>query len=293
MAISVSKEILDIITKRQEQKQARIEQQKNTGEPIVIPTRAGQSRCLVYRPAGIEGVLPLFLDIHGGGFTNDFPEADDPFCRKVAEALGICVITIEYRLAPQFPYPCGLQDAYDVVQYVHDHAEQFRIDPERMAVGGHSAGGNFAAAICQKAAQTGDFKLCCQILDYPPLDLATPAGERKFQGGPISPALSEAFNTCYRLPEQAREIGCSPFFAPDELLAKLPPAIILTAEEDALRDEGEEYALRLARNGVPVTLRRFLGATHGFTIDRFQEPASQEGHAMMIAGLRQYLLPAT
>lgn len=289
MAISVSEKALEIIAKRQEQKRIIIENQKNTGEPVIIPTRDGSSRCLMYRPDGVKGTLPLFLDIHGGGFTNDFPEADDPFCRKVADTLGICVITIEYRLAPEFPYPCGLQDAYDVVKYVHDHAEQFQIDPEHMAIGGHSAGGNLAAAICQKAAQTEDFHLRCQILDYPPLDLAMPSSERYFPEGPLTPELSDIFNACYRLPEQAKEIGCSPLFAPDELLSKLPPAVILTAEKDCLREDGEQYALRLARNGVPVSLKRFVGAAHGFTIGSFLSPEAQEGHGMMIDGLKYYL----
>lgn len=254
----------------------------------MIPTRDGEIRILVYRPENAVGPVPVFFDIHGGGFVGGNAEDMDFFCDRIRRELGIAVIAVNYRKAPDHPYPAGVNDVYDAVKYVVAHADAFGIDPAWMAIGGHSAGGNLSAVVCRLAKESGEFGFRCQILDYPPLDMKTSAWDKMKHPMAIPGFVAAMFDACYFAPGQESDPGVSPVCATAEQLADLPPAVIATAEYDSLRDEAERYAAQLAAAGVTVTLRRFLGAMHGFT-GMPDSPIAEEGLKYMINGLKWYL----
>lgn len=265
---------------------------KIAGKEISVPTgtESGDMRCLIYKPEGVQGPTPLFLNLHGGGFVMGDPEGDDYFCNLVCKELGITVISLDYPLAPETKFPKDKQAAYGMVKYVAEHADEFGIDPQNMAIGGHSAGANLSTVICMMAKKSGDFGFKCQVLDFPPLDIAKNPYEKWFAEGAIPPEVAEMFNACYcDSPEAAADVYCSPVLETIENLQGMPPAIMLTCEIDSLRDEAEEYGWKLAKAGVEVTMKRFLGVPHGFTSD-LTLPQAAEGHKMMIDGLRKFLL---
>ena len=167
------------------------------GEGIHIPTRSGELRALIYRPHTEDASQPVYFDFHGGGFVFGLPEMDDLFCQKISDNLGVVVISVGYRLAPEFPYPAALEDAYDVMAYVHGNPFKYRIGPDRMAVGGHSAGANISAVVSMMVKKSGEFKLRCQVLDYPALDFQTDADLKESPLGSIPPPLMEMFEACY------------------------------------------------------------------------------------------------
>jgi len=240
-----------------------------SGVEIYIPTRSGEIRTLLYRPQSANTSLPVFFDFHGGGFVFGLPEMDDSFCRKISENLGIVVISADYRLAPEFPYPAALEDAYDIMAYVHGNAFKYGIDPEKMAVGGHSAGANISAVVSMMVRKSGEFKLRCQVLDYPALDFQTDADLKDSPLGSIPPPLMEMFEACYCEPEERSDVYVSPLLAALEDLTGLPPAIIISAGIDSLEKEDGTYAKRLEEAGVPVEYYHYPDVAHGFTISAF------------------------
>ncbi|NGM17433.1 alpha/beta hydrolase fold domain-containing protein [Eggerthellaceae bacterium zg-893] len=268
-----------------------------TGEYAQVPARSGQRQVVVYRPAdAAEDPLPVFIDVHGGGFIYGRPELDDEFCRRVADELGVVVVSPSYRLAPESMFPADKEDVFDVVKYVHDNPEKFGVDPARMAIGGHSAGGNISTVVAMMAKETGAFKLKCVIMDYPTVDLDTDAHAKPTPEGCIPPDLAAVFDLCYRDPKDGKNPHLSPLFAEQEQLVGLPPHLILTAEGDSLCFEGEEYAKRLMAAGVPTTGKRFFGVGHGYSMPRYgmgktpvAEAAAEECQLMMIDALRKYL----
>ena len=134
------------------------------------------------------------------------------------------------------------------------------------------------------------FSFKCQILNYPPLDLATSPTEKFYIEGAIPPEIAAMFDKCYRDEEYAKNPYCSPIFATNEELKNLPPAIVIICEIDSLRDEAEDYVQKLVKAGVETTAKRFYGVRHGFTIADYELPESKDAHKMMIDGLRKYLL---
>ncbi len=287
MEIKVSESTRAVLEKRQKDKFAAIRPHPIYDHELRIPVRGTNIRCLEFVPKA-EGKLPVVFDFHGGGFTNGYPEEDDAFCREVCDQLGVRVFSIEYRLAPAHPYPEGQLDAYETIAYMAAHADTYQIDPSRMVVCGHSAGGNLAVTCAMRAADTREFSLRGMILDYPPLDMATPAREKFYTEGCIPVELADIFNACYCTGEQARDPLCSPGYISDDGLRKLPPATIITCEIDSLREEAERFAIRLAANGVEVTVKRFLGVKHAFSVE-YENPASPEAIRLMIRGIERYL----
>lgn len=285
--LHIPDEMRSILKNRQIAKFQAIRTNPIFDQEIRIPVRNTEIRCLEYIPKQ-NGILPVVFDIHGGGFTNGFPEEDDWFCRQVCDRLQIRVFSIDYRLAPDFPFPEGQLDVYEVIRYIVDHSESFGICPDRMVICGHSAGGNLAMATVMRAIESKDFSFRGLILDYPPLDLATPARDKFYVEGCVPVDLADLFNQCYCGPEEAAQPLCSPRFVSDETLRYFPPATIVTCEIDSLRDEAEEIASRLLSNGVEVTAKRFLGQKHAFSI-QYDNPASLEAIEMMINGIQRYL----
>ncbi len=225
-----------------------------------VPGPAGDLPVRVHRPAG-AGPLPTLLYFFGGGWTLGSVDTADGICRRLANAVPCQVVTVGYRLAPEAPFPAAVHDCHAALRHVAAHPEEFGADPARLAVGGDSAGGNLAAAVTLLARVAGP-PLVAQLLVYPNTDqTGEPAGDE-------DPLLFNRRSvTWYRRhyladPADARDPLASPLLADD--LTGLPPALVVTAEHDPLREEGERYAHRLHAAGVPTTLTRYAGMVHGF-----------------------------
>ncbi|WP_322907075.1 alpha/beta hydrolase [Paenibacillus campi] len=236
-------------------------------EQIRIPTSLVDARANVYRPLEQEVPLPVFINLHGGGFIMGAPEMDDPWCALIAERTGCVVVNVDYVLAPEHKFPAPVYQCYEIAQWVYQHADQLGIDPQRMAIGGHSAGGNLSAAVCILNRERGDeLPIRYQILDYPPLDLATDPGDKPDFAEAIPAEMARTFNAMYiDHVDDARDRLASPVWAADEALQGLPPALVITAGKDSLAAEAKKYAQRLQAAGVPVLYRDYPGEAHGFT----------------------------
>ncbi|QAT39836.1 alpha/beta hydrolase [Clostridium sp. JN-9] len=285
-----NEETLKIINNMRNENINKLKVASISGKVIFIPTRAGKTRALIYKSDIQNKLSPVFFDIHGGGFAKGLPENDDKFCDNLRNDLNITVISIDYRLAPEYRWPSGIQDIYDAVSYVNSHNDEFGIDPCSMAIGGHSAGANIAAVVSMIAKEKGEFGLKCQILDYPSVDLAIHPGEKFHIEGAIPVEITDLFKKCYIDESDAKNPYCSPIYASFEQLKNLPPTVITTCEMDSLREEGEKYAEKLIKCGVETTAKRFYGAQHGFTIHKPELPESKESYKMIADGLKKYLL---
>lgn len=238
-----------------------------SGKEVFLETEAGPVRTLFY---GFEDekIKPVFFGIHGGGFILMNAEADDEMNTAFQKTADCKVVAIDYALAPEYPFPTAVNQVYAVVKEIHDNAQKYGIDPNRMAVGGHSAGGNLTAATCIGAKRSGDFSFKCQVLDFPPLDLATSPFDKPCPRGAIKPKQAATFDACYIDPKNAKDPLCSPVYATREELTNQPPAIVILAGRDSLYGEGAKYAGQLKDAGVEVELHEFLAEKHGFTYYR-------------------------
>jgi len=224
--------------------------------------------------------LPVFVNFHGGGFVMGDPKMDDPWCSVIADRAECIVINVDYVLAPEHKFPAPVYQSYEVVKWISEHAEELHIDAKRIAVGGHSAGGNLAAAICLLNKERGDeLNIVYQVLDYAPLDLATDPEQKPQFPEAIPNDISRIFNACYlENPEDARNPLASPVFAPS--LTGLPSALVITAERDSLAAETVGYAKQLEEAGVQVTAKQYAGAAHGFTHNGELAVAEDAWHLM-------------
>jgi acetyl esterase len=237
---------------------------------VGIPARNRQIPARVYLPPGRElardGRLPALVYYHGGGWALGSLATYDSLCRGLARGSGALVVSVDYRLAPEHPFPAAVDDAHLALCWVARNADDLGIDARRLAVGGDSAGGNLASVVAARAAAEG-LALAFQLLLYPAADLTRtdrPSHEQYGHDHLLTTRAIEAFRGFY-VPDP-RDWGrpeVSPLLAGDEALRRLPPALVLTAGCDPLRDEGEAYARRLASVGVPVDYRLEPELTHG------------------------------
>ncbi len=229
-----------------------------------IPGPAGPIPVRVYRPVKKE-TLPALVFFHGGGYVICNLDTHDRVCRGLANASGCAVISVDYRLAPEHKYPAAVDDAYAATQYVAEHAAEFGVDPNRIAVGGDSAGGTLATVVSLLARDRGGPPLKFQLLIYPLVDFydESPSMQQYSKDHFLSREGMDWFRESY-LP--SREAGLEPSASPMNAssLQGLPPAMIITAECDPLRDQGEAYARKLQSAGVPVELKRYEGMIHPF-----------------------------
>ena len=229
-----------------------------------LPGHTGEIPIRVYVPQG-TGPFPVFVYYHGGGWVLGSVPTHDGLCCQVANAARCLVVSVEYRLAPEHKYPAAVDDAYAATAWVFANAGQIGGDSRRVAVGGDSAGGNLAAAVCLMARDRQTFKPALQVLIYPITDysLDTPSYLENAEGYLLTRASMKWFWECYLAHE---EDGDQPYASPLRAgdLSRLPPALVITAEHDPLRDEGEAYAARLREAGVPVTSTRYDGMIHAF-----------------------------
>ena len=260
---------------------------ERAGTELFLDTRAGRVRTLAY---GIEDptTLPLFVNMHGGGFTIGRPEMDDRFMAGIARAANVKVLSVDYSLAPEAPFPVALEECYAVVRHAKEHAAELGVDPERIAIGGHSAGGNLSAGVCLLDAERRELGLKALILDYPPLDLSTDPYLKPRPKKAIPPRMARMFDLAYvGSREAAKNPLVSPFYASPEQVGSFPPTLVITASEDSLAPEAEAFKDRLIEAGVEVTFKRFEGASHGFT--HTGEPGAEEAWRLMTAHLVRYL----
>ncbi len=223
---------------------------------------AGGVPARLYRAADPGPGLIVYL--HGGGWVIGDLDSHDNVCRTLANASGHSVLSIDYRLAPEHPFPAPLTDATDAVRWAHEHAAELGCDPTRLAIAGDSAGGNLAAVV----ANLGVVPLRYQLLIYPVTDATCgqPSYVDNAEGYFLTGAAMRWFighylNGTSTAPNDPR---VSPLFAAEHVLAAAPPAMVISAEFDPLRDEADRYAERLAAAGVPTSHVRFSGMIHGF-----------------------------
>ena len=232
---------------------------------------------LVITPTG-DGPFPVLVWIHGGGWVIGSAVDSQATARDLAAGAGCIVVSVDYRLAPEHKAPAALDDCIAATRWVLDHASELGGDPSRVAVGGDSAGGNLSALV---ALEFGE-RLCYQVLVYPATDLSMagphPSLDENADGYLLTKAAMRWFTDHYLVDSgiTSDDVRVSPLNAPDAALRRTPPAFVLTAEFDPLRDEGEAYADRLRAAGVDVTHRRFDGQIHAFYSMPLAIPASVE-----------------
>jgi acetyl esterase len=255
---------------------------------IAVPGPGGQIPVRVFRPAG-EGPLPLVAYAHGGGWALGSLDGFDPLCRALANDAGAVVASIGYRLAPEHPFPAGLDDVRAAVRWLAANARELGGDADRVAIAGDSAGGNLATVTARRLRDEGGPALRFQALVYPVCDSAlnTPSYRESADGFGLTAASMKRFWELYLDGADGRDPDASPLQAPD--LSGLPAAFVLTVRDDVLRDEGEAYARALEAAGVPVTLRRYDGAVHGFFRWLGKTQLSRRAVAEVGAALREGL----
>jgi acetyl esterase/lipase len=241
-----------------------------------------------YRPsgAGADETLPALVFYHGGGWTIGDLDTHDVVCRQLANGARCAVFSVDYRLAPEHPFPAAVEDSAAAFAYVIRNARALKVDPARVAVGGDSAGGNLAAVVSIDARERGGAMPAFQLLIYPATDHRGdfPSLEKNGDGYLLTRASMDYFRRCY-LPrsEDNADWRASPLLAKD--LSRLPPAFVLTAGFDPLVDEGRAFAERLKREGVEVQYREYEDMVHGFglmggVLDRANEALAECASAL-------------
>jgi acetyl esterase len=219
-----------------------------------------------YRPVRDE-TLPALVFFHGGGWTIGDVDTHDVLCRQLALGARCAVFSVDYRLAPEAPFPAAVEDCFRATQFVHSHAVELRVESNRIAVGGDSAGGNLAAVVALLARDKGGPALAGQLLIYPATDqrCSMPSHDRNGEGYLLTRDGIRFLRSSYLPnPSDYSDWRASPLLASSH--AKLPPAFVLTAGYDPLVDEGRAYAERLAAAGVDVAYREHSDMIHGFVL---------------------------
>ena len=242
------------------------------GEPVpvgkvenrTVPGPAGDIPLRVYTPDG-RGPFPVLVFFHGGGWVIGNLDTHDGVCRLLANGAGCMVASVDYRLAPEHPFPAAAEDSYAATKWIAGKAATIGADPKRVAVGGDSAGGNLAAVVALMARDRGGPALVHQLLVYPVTDAPgdTASYRDNAEGYFLTAASMHWFWKHYT---GAVKNPLDPYACPLRATnhGGLPPALVITAEFDPLRDEGEAYAARLRDAGVPVQMSRYPGMIHGF-----------------------------
>ena len=258
---------------------ARIEDRRVPGPRGDIPVR-------VYTPEG-HPPFPLLVYFHGGGWVVGGIETHDGLCRQLANKAQTVVVSVDYRLAPEHPFPAAPEDSYAATRWVAEHARELGGDPDRIAVAGDSAGGNLAAVVSLMARDRGGPRLVHQVLIYPVVD--APCGNTSYRDNAkdylLTAEMMDWFWNHYGAADR-HPLAC-PLRAPS--LRGLPPALVFTAEFDPLRDEGEAYAKALQAAGCKGEVRRFVGLVHDFCATAQLFESSRAAFAEICARLRAAL----
>lgn len=231
---------------------------------VKVPVEGDQITVRLYTPEG-NGPFPVIVFFHGGGWVLGDLEVVDPICRSLANATECIVASVDYRLAPEYKFPVGIEDCYAATKWVSENIAQYNGDPTRIATCGDSAGGNLAAVIPLMAKDRGGPSIAYQIILYGVTDFSF-SNKSYLENGKgyylETPAMHWFANQYFSNEVDKVNPYASPILAKD--LTGLPPALVITCEYDVLRDEGEAYAARLREAGVSVDLVRYNGQIHGF-----------------------------
>ena len=234
-------------------------------EERTMPGPAGPLRLRIYSPVGV-GPFPLLVFYHGSGFCVCSLDTHDEMCRHLCRGSGAVVCSVDYRLAPEHKFPAGPDDCLAATRWAAEHAAELDADPRRIAIAGDSAGGAMAAVTALRIRDEGGPDLVGQLLIYPVTDYHAPGtpsyAENATGTGLMRDTMVWFWDNYLNDPAEADDPRVSPLRARD--LGNLPPAFVITAEYDVLRDEGERYAERLRKAGVPTRLIRYDGMNHGF-----------------------------
>jgi acetyl esterase len=258
-------------------------------EDHTVPGPGGDIPVRLYSPAAGE-VLPVVVYFHGGGWCIGNITSHDGVCRKLAAGSGLTVVSVDYRLAPEHTFPCAAEDCYAAACWVAQHAGELGVDGSRLAVAGDSAGGNLAAVTSILARDRGAPTIAFQLLVYPLTDatMGFPSIKENGEGYLLTAADIAWFYDHYAGTDSDRKNPMlSPLYAPN--LSALPPALVMTAEYDPLRDEGEAYADALQQAGVSARASRYDGLVHGFFGLDAIVPASAAAMEEATAALRNAL----
>jgi acetyl esterase len=252
-----------------------------------VPVDGGAITVRIYRPEG-TGPFPAHVYCHGGGFWLGDLDFCDITGRELCAGASCVVVSVDYRLAPEFPFPTGVEDSYAALLWTVAHADELGIDPARVSVGGASAGGCIAAVVALMARDRHGPSLVLQVLDIPVTDITMSCDSIAKNGEGFILTRGAIAQYCdYYLadPADAKNPYASPLLAED--LSGLAPAVVMTAEFDPLRDEGEQYAQRLAAAGVPVYAKCWDGHVHGSASMTALVPSSREWRQEVIDELRK------
>ncbi|MGY4691622.1 alpha/beta hydrolase [Salibacterium sp. K-3] len=273
-----------------------VEKQEPVGEVKnrTVPGPNGNIPIRVYIPEN-TGPFPGLIFFHGGGWVTGDLDTHDNMCRAFTNLAECVVISVDYRLAPEHKFPTAVEDCYKTAQWVYEHPSEFNVSPSHLAVGGDSAGGNLAAVVSCLAKKRGTLKLVCQMLLYPATDFSfdTISYRENAEGYGLTKDNMKYFRYHYlRTLEDSKDPLASPNLIRE--LKNLPPAVIITAEYDPLRDEGEAYANQLKDAGVPVILQRYDGMIHGFIgmaeqLDQGQKALEQAANLLRSAFNDQFV----
>jgi acetyl esterase len=287
---------LSSLTPAQARERTREEARVAAGRPTpvravaerTVPGPAGPLPARHYVPDEADGPRPLLVFLHGGGFVVGDLDTHDELCRLLCVHAGAHVLAIDYRLAPEHPFPAAAEDAEAALAWALEHAAELGADPARVAVGGDSAGGNLSAVATQAVVRSGG-RPAAQLLIYPGTDMVTPrpALELFDRGAFLTTEDREWYHGNYVTLEQRADPRASPLLAED--LAGLPPALVVTAGFDPLRDEGRAYAEALRAAGSPVVLRHHPGMPHAFANMTGVSPAARDAVIELAGGLRALL----
>jgi acetyl esterase len=248
----------------------------------------------IVRPAGVKGVLPVFIFIHGGGWVlGDYP-THKRMVRDLVVLSGMASVFVNYTRTPDARYPQAINEIYAATRWVAEHGEEIEVDGKNLAVVGNSVGGNMTAVTALKAKEKGGPSIKLQILMWPIVDADFETesykqfGEKRFLTTPLMKWMYDLYTTD---PQQRKEIYASPLQATVEQLKSLPPALIQVAQSDILRDEGEAYGRKLDEAGVKVTTVRYNGMIHDFGLlnGLAEEPATRSLFTQAAAELKKYL----
>lgn len=261
--------------------------------PMEIPVHevrdvvAGGVPSRLYRPTASTSI-GLVIYFHGGGWVVGDLETHDHVCRTMAVNTGHAVLSVDYRLAPEHKFPAAVDDAFAATKWAYENADVLGVDAARLAVAGDSAGANLAAVV----AQQGLVPLKYQVLVYPTVDMSMtlPAIDENAEGPTLTKVMMKWFVDHYLRDEQdITNVLASPILATDDVLKRVPPAVIVTSEYDPLRDDGEEYGKRLVANGVAASVVRFNGTLHGFFSMLAGVDDASAAHHLVAAMIRTYL----
>lgn len=241
------------------------------GKRMTVPLLGRDVEVYLHRVKA-DKALPVVFEMHGGGLVLGDAAKDDNLRQTLCEAAGVHVVGINYRKAPENPYPAAVNDVCDTMQWFAAHAEEYGMDSERFALLGFSGGATLAAAAALRLQGQQKFGLKCQLLHYPYLDAVTePAEKPCFEVG-LPVEVMQAFTELYSTPEQRANPEVSPVCAPKELLQNTPPAGIWLAQQDSLQQEGRRYARQLAEAGVQVYVTVVPDTHHGYVEDHYNRP---------------------